>query len=436
MFQPAFSTPTYHRFLVLLLGAVLTTGRQTITNIYRTVRHYATGHVSSYHRVFSQRRWSAWELAHRLVTFLLTYVVPTGPVLLVGDDTVAERPGPHVFGKGRHRDGVRSTHSYMAYRWGHKWVVLSVLVKFPFAIRPWALPVLVALYRDPEWDQAHGTRHKTPAHLARLLLARLVRWFPERHFIVVGDAGYGTSETARFCSRYGRHLTLVSKFYGDAALYEPPPPRTPRSMGRPRVKGQKLASPQEVVANTAERTRLTVAWYGGSSRDIEVITGTGYWYRIGEDLVEVRWVYVHDCTGTHRDEYLFTTSITLRPRQIVEYYTQRWSIETTFQECREYLKLESTKGYCQTTVLRLTPCLFGLYTVLVLLYLQLPKTSRTLRAVFWRGKTTVTFSDMMTCVRRVICEQWFFHTPDDRQAFSKLSRSLQETILYALAPAA
>jgi hypothetical protein len=436
MFQPAFATPTYHRFLVLLLGAIMTTGRQTITNILRTVRQHAKGHVSSYHRVLSQRRWSAWELARRLLAFLLAYGVPTGPVLLAGDDTVAERPGPHVFGKGRHRDGVRSTHSYTAYRWGHKWVVVSVLVKFPFATRPWALPVLIALYRDPDWDQAHGTRHKTPAHLARLLLARVIRWFPERQFIFVGDTGYGTSETARFCSRYGRQLTLVSKFYGDAALYEPPPPRTPSTMGRPRVKGQKLASPQAVVANTAERTRLTVAWYGGSTREIEVVTGTGHWYRIGEALVEVRWLYVHDCTGTHRDEYFFTTDVTMSPQQIVACYTQRWSIETTFQECREYLKLESTKGYSQQTVLRLTPCLLGLYTVIVLLYLQLPKTSSTLRAVFWKGKATVTFSDMMTCVRRAIGEQWFFHTPDDRQAFSKLSRALQETILYALAPAA
>ena len=134
------------------------------------------------------------------------------------------------------------------------------------------------------------------------------------------------------------------------------------TMGRPRVKGQKLASPQAVVANTAKRTSLTVAWYGGSTRDIEVVTGTGHWYRIGEALVEVRWVYVHDCTGTHRDEYFFTTDVTMRPQQIVECYTQRWSIETTFQECREYLKLESTKGYSQQTVLRLTPCLFGLYT--------------------------------------------------------------------------
>jgi Transposase DDE domain len=115
-------------------------------------------------------------------------------------------------------------------------------------------------------------------------------------------------------------------------------------MGRLRVKGQKLASPQKVVANTAQRARLTVAWYGGRTRNIEVITGTAHWYRIGEDLVEVRWVHVHDCTGTHRDEYFFTTDITMGPQQIVEYYTQRWAIETTFQECRAYLKLESTKG--------------------------------------------------------------------------------------------
>jgi Transposase DDE domain len=340
-----------------------------------------------------------------------------------------------VFGKGRHRDGVRSTHSYTAYRWGHKWVVVSVLVKLPVATRPWALPVLVALYRPPEWDRMHGRRHKTPAHMARLLLARLVRWFPERHFIFVGDTGYGTSETARFCRQRRRCLTLVSKFYSDAALYKPPPPRTRRTIGHPRVKGPKLPSPQEVVAHRARRAHLAVSW-GGTTRDVEIVTGTGHWYRIGEALVVVRWVYVHDCTGTHRDEYFFTTNLNLRPKQIVECYTQRWSIETTFQECREHLKLASTKCYGQHTVLRFTPCLFGLYTLIVLLYLQLPDLLRLPSVVSWSGKSTTTFADMLTCVRRAIWQQWFFQTPTTAEPFSKLPRSLQETILYALAPAA
>jgi DDE superfamily endonuclease len=422
MFRPVFSTPTYHRFLVLALAAVLTTGRRTITNLLRTVRYQAHGHVSSYHRVFSQRRWSAWALARILIMFLLEHIVPPGPVFLAGDDPVTEHPGPNVFGKGRHRDGVRSTHSYTAYRWGHKWVVGSVLVKLPIATRPWALPVLAALYRPPAWDRVHGTRHKTPAHMARLLLARLMRWFPERHFIFVGDSGDGTSETARVCHQHRHHLTLVSKFCGDAALYEPPPPRTRTTMGRPRVKGQKLASPQAVVAQTTQRTRLTVAWDGGSTRDLEIVTGTGHWYRIGEALVAVRWVYVHDCIGTHRDESFFATDLHLSPKQIVECYTPRWSLETTFQECREYLKLESTKCYGKQTVLRLTSSLLGLYTIVVLLYLQLPASLNSASVLSWNGKSAVTFSDMMVCVRRAIWQQWFFQTPATTRAFSKLPR--------------
>jgi hypothetical protein len=317
-----------------------------------------------------------------------------------------------------------------------KWGVVAVLVKLPMATRPWALPVLAALYRPPEWDRAHGTRHKTPVPLARRLLARLIRWFPERHFIVVGDSGAGTSETARCCGQHHHHLTLVSKFDGDAALYEPPPPRTRGTIGRPRVKGETLASPQEVVAHTTNRTHLTVAWYGGTRRDIAVVTGTGHWYHIGEDLVAVRWVYVHGCTGTHRDAYLFTTNLHLQPNRIVECYTQRWSIETTFQECREYLRLESPKCDGKATVFRFTPCVFGLSTTIILLSLQLPDTLHCPSVRSWHGKTTVTFADMMVHGRRALWKPWFFQTPAATAAFSKLPTARQETIVYALAPAA
>jgi hypothetical protein len=99
---------------------MLTTGRRTVTHLRRTVRFQTQGPVSSSHRVLSRRRWSSWALTRTWLTFLLDHVVPSGPVLLAGDDTVTEHPGPKVFGKGRQRDGVRSTPSYTAYRWGHK----------------------------------------------------------------------------------------------------------------------------------------------------------------------------------------------------------------------------------------------------------------------------------------------------------------------------
>jgi hypothetical protein len=152
-------------------------------------------------------------------------------------------------------------------------------------------------------------------------------------------------------------------------------------------------------------------------------------------LVAVRWVYVHDATGTHRDEYLFTTDLQMPPKQLVECYTHRWSIETTFQACREYLKLESPKGDGQQTVLRFTPCLLGLYSIVVLRYLQLPEPLRS-PLILWKGTLSVTFADMVTCARRELGQQWFFQTDQETTPFSKLPSLLQETILYALAPAA
>jgi hypothetical protein len=256
--RPAFPPPTSQRVLVPVLAAVLTTGRRPITNLLRTVRPQALGHVSSSHRVCSQRCWSTWRLAHALLTCLLGHVIPPGPVLLTGDDPVTEHPGPPC-----------SARDYTAM------ACARPIVLPPIAARPWVLPVLVALYRPPEWDHIPGTRQKTLAHLARLTLARLRRRFPQRHFIFVGDSGSGTSERARFGLQHRRHLTWVSECYGDAALYEPPPPRMRRTIGRPGVKGQKPPSPQEVVAHTRRRTRLAVAWYGGTSRDIGIVTGTG-----------------------------------------------------------------------------------------------------------------------------------------------------------------
>jgi hypothetical protein len=70
------------------------------------------------------------------------------------------------------------------------------------------------------------------------------------------------------------------------------------------------------------------------------------------------------------------------------------------------------------------------------LALQLPKTWRPLRAVFGKGNTPVTLSETMTCVRRAIGDPGCCHTPADRQAVSTRSRALQDTRLYALAPAA
>jgi hypothetical protein len=426
---------TYHRLLVLLAAAILTVGSRTVSNLLRTVGTHATGNPSSYHRLFSTRRWSMWKLSRILIVFILERWAPEGPVVLAGDDTVDGHPGKKVHGKGCHRDPVRSTHSMTVYRWGHKWVVLAILVKFPFAHRPWALPVMVALYRSKSFDEEHGLPHRTPAELMRRMLAVLIRWFPEKKWQFVGDGGFGVHPLARFCHRHRRHVALVSKFYPDANLYEAPPRRT-KKRGRPRKRGRKLPSPQEEVSQTRRFKRLTVSWYGGGRRRVEITHGTGHWFKNSVGLAPVLWVYVHDLTGTHRDEYFFTTDVTLSPKRVIELYTARWSIETTFQEMRSYLGLETTRGRTENTVLRAAPCLFGLYSVVALCYAALPTRGLHVATVRWSGKTTISFSDAITTVRRWIWLHWFFEMHRESKVFKNLPRDLQKTILQALSQAA
>jgi hypothetical protein len=428
---------------LLALAAILTVGGRTIANLLRYLGALAPGHSSSYHRVLSHRRWRSRRLARRYIAAVLARFAPRGPVELAGDDTVTEHPGAKVYGKGCHRDPVRSTHAFTAYRWGHKWVVLALLVRFRFCRRRWALPLMVALYRpaekekEKEKDGSPKRAHKTPVDLLAQMLRILMRWFPDRTFVCSADGNYAAHELAELAAAHPRRLKFVSKFYADANLFEPPPPYVKgRSRGRPRVKGKELPKPAQVVRETPKPSVLTVAWYGGERRRVEVVTGSGWWYKSGRPLIAVRWVFVRDRTGTHRDEYFFTTDVTMSPTAVIETYTGRWSIETTFQEARSYLGLETTRGWSRNTVLRAEPSLFALYTVVAWLYAELPARYRRVRVVDWLGKSDVTFSDAITAVRRWLWVEWIFSLTGHRETFEKLGGPLQQIVLQGLAPAA
>jgi hypothetical protein len=433
---PALTRPTYHRLVLLALAAILTAGGRTIANLLRTLGAIAPGHSSSYHRALSHRRWPSRRLARRYIAAVLDRFAPRGPVELAGDDTVTEHPGAKVYGKGRHRDPVRSTHSFTAYRWGHKWVVLALLIRFPFCRRRWALPLMVALYRPEEKgiDGVSRRAHKTPVDLLGQMLRILIRWSPDRTFICSADGNYAAHELAEVAAADPRRLTFVSKFYADANLFEPPPPYS--GNGRPRVKGRELPKPAQVVHDTPRRPLLSVAWYGGGRRRVEAVAGGGWWYKGGRPLIPVRWVFVRDRTGTHRDEYFFTTDVTMSPRVVIETYTGRWNIETTFQEARSYLGMETTRGRVRNTILRAEPSLLALYTLVVWLYAELPVRYRRARAVDWLRKSDVTFSDAITGVRRYLWVEGVFSISGHREAFEKLGGPLRQVLLQGLAPAA
>ena len=427
---------TARRLILFFAAALLVIGDRTVSAVLRLLAIIESLNPSTYHRVFSHRKWSPRKFARIIAGFIIERFYPSGIILLVGDETVDGHRGKKVYAKARHRDAVRSSHSHTVYRYGHKWIVLAVLVNLPYTSRPIALPILVALYRDQKTNAAEGRSHKTPAELMCGLLATLMHWFPEKSFVFAGDSAYGTHQMSRFAFRHRKNLSLVSKFIADANLFKLPPRRRAGTNGRPRVKGDALPKPCEVVAAKKRGQKLCVSWYGGGRRNVEVIAGVGHWFKSGKGLVEVRWVFVRDLDGTHRDEYFFTTDVSMSATAVIEMYGGRWNIETTFQELRAHLGLETTRGWHRNTVLRMAPSLFVLYTIVVTFYDTMPQSSPHLRERNWLGKKYITFSDMILSVRQHLWMNWVFEQVPDGAVVRKLSRPMRKLLDFGLTQAA
>jgi len=440
-FAPAFTRPSFGRFVLLLAGAIVTFGRRTVSRVLWTLGRAAdgAGHPSSFHRFFSRSRWSPWPLAKILAAAVLELLPTDAPVPLAVDDTVFGHRGKKVWGKGCHRDPVRSPHDpdRVVHKWGHKWVVLAVLVPLPFTARRWALPVLCALYRMPKVNEELGRRHKTPCDLARGLVSAMLHWFPDRRFVLLGDGGFASHDLAWFCSRHKDRLTLVARGRKDMNLHVLPKPgdakppcrqtlwrrRKGISRGPRGHKGKKLPSPADTVAAARLGRGLApgggvlptanVQWYGQSRREMEVFSACGGWYRGRGDgtgaLVPVRWLYTHD-PRTGKEDWFFSTDPTHAPPAVVEDFAGRWSIEVTFEEGRAHLGWETTRQRCERSVLRCAPCLIRLFSLIALIFVRLWRERGGGRGggVQWTHHTPCyhkaepTFADALYAVRRVL----------------------------------
>ena len=414
-FASCFSARLYQRFLLLVVGLILAPRRRCVTSALRVVHPFLDGHFTSYHRILSHAKWSMWRCGRVLAGLVLALIPGDRPVVLAVDDTVARHNGPKVFGRCCHRDPTRSSHGITVVTWGHRWVVLAVVTTLPFRSRPVALPVLAALYRSRAWCEEHHQRFRSWIEIARQLSATLMHWFPRRSFILLGDGGFCSHEMACFAARHADRLTLITRFYDDAVLRGKPvrKPKYGRGRGQPPKYGVKLPQPKQTVVCAKERlARANVNWYGGARRDVKLLSGVGGWHRTARPMPAVRWVYVKDVTGTHRAEYLMSTDVTMRPEQIVGLYTLRWPLETTFQEARLHLGLETPRQRCEKSVLRTTPLLLGLFTLVNLIYAKMkPGVWKRWMKWAWYEKPEPTFADALSAVRTALWQSFLLQTP-------------------------
>jgi hypothetical protein len=451
-FAPVFTAPSFASFRVLVSGWVFAIGRHCISDIVRAAGAEAKKHFTSYYRFLSAGRWCLDELGLVLLDVVLR-LLHIDEVELVLDDTLSRHKGKKVALATMHADpllrqGGKPFHSY-----GHVFVVLAVHIAVPaLAKTGWALPFLFRLFEsarqggraDAPSDRGRAKNRRrrklerrkrrrltdrkvvrgqvvpcaarpddgtlpdgvrpTKLQLAAEMVVVVARRFPQLRFRVLADHAYHGHALVSGVLSQVENVTFVIRGHGDAALYELPPARDPKTPGRPRTKGKRLPTPEQWAAQHSHLFRRVEVDLYGHTVPLEVASFVGMAYRSLPGRL-VRYVITRDPRGIYRTEYLMSTDSDLPAEKVAPAYSHRWPLELTFQEAKQKLGMQDPQTQRPASVRRAAPFALFTYSLIVLWYVTTgQREARRLPSYRdpWYDKTgRPSFTDMRATLRRL-----------------------------------
>ena len=429
---PAFTQPSFQTHIEVFLGWVMCLGRRTEYGVFETIR--ADSPVSRkkrhpfdrFYNFFSRSAWTVRDLAHEVAVAIVIGLNPKGSLYLVVDDTLLHKRGKHVYGLGWFRDAVASTAKRVATASGNHWVVMGLAIRIPGTEKIYCLPVHAKLHLS-------GRGQPSEATLARQMLQDVLTWFPDRKLVLLGDGAYSANN---LLGDLDERVTHVGVMRSDAAIYDPVPPKQPKSKrGRKPRKGSRLPSPEEAMKK-ADRNRNGKgpwAWQEveatayGVTRRLQALSFQAVWPKV-LGLQTILVVLVRDPEGKFRDTYLFTTDLTADVSWVIAAYSRRWSIEVAFKASKQVMKIEAPQHWCQQSIEKLSPWVWLMQSIVSLWYLtegwRLPQ-ARAARKRFGEWDTEWSLAHMLRALRAAILDHTITPTSATKADLQQLLKQLE-----------
>ena len=382
---PVFTKPGAKIFANLITGWVLCTARKTITGILPFADPMNVRAHDAYHRFFPDARWAMSRLWQTLAMTLIARFCPQGMITLALDDTLFHHSGQKMEGAGAWRDAVRSTKKKVVYAWGLNLVVLTLQIQPPWGGEPLGLPINMRLHRK---------KQQTLIELAVEMIQEVRTWLGPRPFRVVGDGFYAT-----LAGKTLSGVTIISRIRCDANLYDLLPKRQRvKRRGRPRTKGKKLAKLEKMAAHIQNWITVETCQRGTMVERL-VYTRTVLWPTVTKK--PIRLVIGRDPNGNEKDDFFFTTDVTLSAADVLACYGDRWAIEDTFKNAKQSLGAQEPQTYKRQGPDRAAALGLWLYSTVWLWYLQRRPRQRTFLVQPWyQQKRIPSFADALRCLRR------------------------------------
>jgi DDE superfamily endonuclease len=389
----AFTAPSFRNFLTLLTGWLFAQ-RRTVTGCLLAAGAVGSKHHSVFHRFFSRAAWSLDALGLLLFDLLLAWLPLDGTIYLTLDDTLACKRGRHMFGVGFFRDPLKSGKTLSISSLGHDWVTLCVVVNLPCCPdRVFSLPLLFRLYIGPKVCPKTNQVYKTRPQLAVEMLALLCAHAKKRGFHLLVDGAYN-GETV--LNHLPENCDLTTRLPLMARLYEAAPARKPSQRGRPRVRGEKLPSPKEMLKKKGRVYNLELY---GKTQKRKLVERVAYWYKA--PTKKLRVVVVQSVPGDSSAHAFYSTAWQDSGLKMLVRYTFRWSIEEMHQGAKTGLGFEEPQGWSELAVKRTAPMAMLLYTLVVYWFgKEGYKLYEKVDRPWYQKKKEASFWDMLNTLKR------------------------------------
>ena len=106
-FATLFTSPTWRKAQVLLVGAILTPGQRTVAAALRVMGRSDQRDYARYHEVLNRAVWSSRQAARILLVLLLQHLDGgDGPLIFGIDETLERRRGAKIRARAIYRDPV------------------------------------------------------------------------------------------------------------------------------------------------------------------------------------------------------------------------------------------------------------------------------------------------------------------------------------------
>jgi len=415
-FTGAFSHRSFRHLVTILTGWILCR-RRTVTQMLIAAGVVGTIHHSVFHRFFSAATWSLDRLGLIVFGMIEPYLSET--CLLSLDDTLAHKRGRKTFGAGMHHDPLQSGQGQIVTSWGHNWIVLAVIVRFPFwPERVFSLPILMRLYVNNKSAAKWKTPYRTHNELALEMIHLLCKSYKSRHFHVVADTAYGRQHVLL---KLPANCDLTSCVRMDAQLHAAPPTEYTCRPGRPRVRGFRLPSPEQMLQQNKRRLKMKLY---GRQQDLDIAETIAYLYHVPQRPLKI--VAVQPLSAGAKPRTFYSTCQDATAEQVLSWYAQRWSLEVTFHDTKQFLGFEDPPGWTRRAVERTAPLAMLLYSLIVLWYVQYAAHRKDWSCLPWyRSKQAASFRDMLTALRRQSLEEAFLGVTSDPLPASNFKKTLQ-----------